>query len=63
MEGNSDPRLTLSPDSIVVGVAASSSLIATVRDAGGAIQYVPLQYVSRDQSVATVNANGAVSAV
>ena len=60
---DSAPRLTLSPDSVVVGVAQSSPLIATVRDAGGAIQYVSLQYVSRDQSVATVNANGAISAV
>jgi dienelactone hydrolase len=57
------PQLTLSPDSVVVGVYASSPLIATVRDAGGAVQYVALQYVSRDQGVATVNANGAISAV
>ena len=57
------PRLTLSPDSVVVGVYGSSPLSATVRDAGGAIQYVALQYVSRDQGVATVTADGAISAV
>lgn len=59
----SDPQLTLSLDSVVVGVFESSPLIATVRSANGAIQYVPLQYVSRDQSVATVNANGGIRAV
>jgi len=59
----SDSQLTLSADSVVVGVYESSPLIATVRSANGAIQYVPLQYVSRDQSVATVNATGAVRAV
>ena len=58
VEQDSGPRLTLSPDSVVVGVFESSPLVATVRDASGAIQYV-----SRDQGVATVNANGAVSAV
>jgi uncharacterized protein len=63
VERSGDPQLTLSPDSVVVGVFESSPLIATVRDAGGAIQHVALQYVSRDQSVATVNANGAISAV
>ena len=63
VEQNGDPRLTLSPDSVVVGVYESSPLSATVRDAGGAIQYVSLQYVSRDPGVATVNANGAISAV
>ncbi|MDF1502946.1 alpha/beta fold hydrolase [Roseisolibacter sp. H3M3-2] len=57
------PRLTLSPDSLVVGVAESSPLVATVTNAGGAVQYVPLQYVSRDPKVATVSANGAISAV
>ena len=60
---NGAPQLTLSPDSVVVGVFESSPLIATVRDASGAIQYVALEYVSRDQSVATVNANGAIRAV
>jgi hypothetical protein len=63
VEQDGDPQLTLFPDSVVVGVYESSPLIATVRDASGAIQYVSLQYVSRDQSVATVSANGAISAV
>src|SRR5688572_13730902 len=63
VEQNGDPRLTLSPDSVVVGVAESSPLIATVRNASGAIQYVALKFVSRDPSVATVNATGAISAV
>ena len=58
VEQNGGPRLTLSPDSVVVGVFESSPLVATVRDASGAIQYV-----SRDQGVATVNANGAISGV
>jgi dienelactone hydrolase len=58
VERSSDPQLTLSPDSVVVGVFASSPLIATVRDASG-----PIQYVSRDQRVATVSADGAISAV
>jgi dienelactone hydrolase len=63
VEQNGDPRLTLSPDSVVVGVYESSPLTATVRDAGGAIQYVSPRYVSRDESVATVNANGEISAM
>ena len=58
VEQNSDPQLTLSPDSVVVGVYESSALTATVRNASGAARYV-----SRDQSVATVNASGAISAV
>jgi uncharacterized protein len=64
VEPYGDRQLTLAPDSVVVGVYESSPLTATVRDASGAIQYVAsLQYVSRDQSVATVNANGAISGV
>lgn len=63
VERNGDPQLTLSPDSVVVGVYQSSPLTATVRDANGAIQHVSPQYVSRDESVATVNANGAISAL
>ena len=58
-----DPLVTLSPDSVVVGIYESSPVIATVRNASGAIQYVPLQYLSRDPGVATVGANGAISAV
>jgi uncharacterized protein len=64
VERSGDPQLTLSADSVVVGVAESSSPLAvTVRDASGAVQYVALQYVSRDQSVATVSANGAIKGV
>ena len=63
VEQKSDAQLTLSPDSVVVGEYDSSLLTATVRDASGAIQYVSLQYVSRDQRVATVDASGAISAV
>jgi uncharacterized protein len=63
VDQNGDPQLTLSPDSVVVGVYESYPLVATVRDADGMIQYGSLQYVSRDQSVATVNASGAISAV
>ena len=62
-EPDGDPQLTLSPDTVVVSVFQSSPLVATVRDAGGAVQYVALHYVSRDQGVATVNAGGAISAV
>jgi dienelactone hydrolase len=58
VEGDGDPRLTLSADSVVVGVYESSALSATVRNASGTIQYV-----SRDPGVATVNASGAISAV
>jgi dienelactone hydrolase len=63
VDQNADPRLTLSPDSLVVGIYESAPLAATVRDADGAMQDVALQYVSRDQSVATVSAGGAISAV
>jgi dienelactone hydrolase len=59
---SSDPQITLSPDSVVVGLYQTSGLNAIVRDAGGAIQ-VALRYISRDQSVATVNANGAITAL
>ena len=60
---DSAPQLALSPDSVVVGVHAWYPLVATVRDASGAIQYVSLQYVSRDPRVAAVNASGTVIAV
>jgi hypothetical protein len=63
VEQNGGSRLTLSPDSVVVGVYESSPLVATVRDAKGAIQHVPLRYVSRDPGVATVDASGAIGAV
>ncbi|HEX8273725.1 MAG TPA: alpha/beta fold hydrolase [Longimicrobiaceae bacterium] len=58
VERGADPRLTLAPDSVVVGVFESAPLVATVRDAGGAPRYV-----SRDPGVATVSAGGVVGAV
>ena len=63
VEQNGGPHLTLSPDSVVVGLYESTPLVATVRITRGATQDVSLQYVSRDQGVATVNAHGAISAV
>jgi uncharacterized protein len=64
-EGGAGAQLTLSPDSVEVWVYQSTApLAATVRDAGGATRYdVALEYLSRDPSVATVNAGGAVSAL
>ncbi|HEX8360022.1 MAG TPA: acetylxylan esterase [Longimicrobium sp.] len=58
VDPNGDPQLTLSADSVVVGVFETTPLIATVSDASEAIQYV-----SRDESVATVDASGAINAV
>ncbi|MET0396765.1 MAG: dienelactone hydrolase family protein [Longimicrobiaceae bacterium] len=63
VERNGDSHLTLSADSVVVGVYESLPLTATVRDAGGAIQHVAVRYVSRDESVAAVNAAGAITAM
>ena len=63
VEQNSDPELTLSPDTVIVGVSESYPVTATVRDAGGAVQNVSVQYVSRNQSVATVNPNGGITGV
>jgi uncharacterized protein len=65
VEQSGDPQVTLSPDSVVVGVYSfSAPLTATVRNGSGTIQTnVPLLYSSRDQSVATVSANGAINAV
>ncbi len=60
---NNDSHLTLSPDSVVVRVTQSSPLTVTVLNASGMVQHVPVTYVSRDQSVASVNANGTISAV
>ena len=63
-QSDDDPQLSLSADSVVVGVYTSASPVTvTVRNSNGSIEYLPLQYVSRDQSVATVNANGTISAV
>jgi len=58
VEPKIDPPLTLSLDSVVVVAGDGSLISATIRNASG-----PVQYVSRDQSVATVNSSGAVRAV
>ena len=65
VEQSNDPQLTLTADSVVVEVfTAAPPLAVTVRNGNGAIQYdASLNYVSRDLSVATVNANGAISGV
>jgi uncharacterized protein len=64
VEQSNDPQLTLAADSVAVGVYASLFPLAfTVRDANGLVQFVPVQYVSRDQSVATVNSNGTIRGV
>jgi CubicO group peptidase (beta-lactamase class C family) len=63
-EQNGDLQLTISVDSVAVPLFESSApLTVTVRNASGAIQYdVSLRFVSRDASVANVNANGAINA-
>jgi uncharacterized protein len=53
-----DPQLTLSRDSVVLDVGASASVTATVRNTSEAAQFV-----SRDEGVATVKADGAISGV
>ena len=58
VERKGDPRLTLSVDSVAVDVGAFALVIATVSNASG-----PAQFVSRDERVATVNADGAISGV
>ena len=65
VEQNSDAQLTLSPDTVIVGVFDSSPpLNVTVRGSNGEMQYdVSLEYASRDESVAAVNANGAINAL
>lgn len=55
---NGGPALALSADSVAVGLGDGSLLTATIRNAAG-----PVQYVSRDQHVATVSASGAIRAV
>ena len=52
VEQNGAPQLTISPDSVVVSIGDGALLTATIANASG-----PVQYVSRDQSVATVNDN------
>jgi len=56
VEQTGDPQLTLSADSVTVDVGASTSVTVTVRNTGQSAQFV-----SRDQSVATVQADGAIS--
>jgi D-alanyl-D-alanine carboxypeptidase len=58
IEQIAEPGLTLSADSVTVDVGAFSSVRATVSNTTA-----PAQFVSRDQNVATVNANGAISGV
>lgn len=59
VEQQGDPRITLFPDSIAVGVYTSSlPLSAALHNGTGTIQFV-----SRDPGVATVNASGAVHGV
>ena len=58
VDRNGDPRLTLSADSVTLYVGASASVTATAGSTTG-----PAQFMSRDQSVATVNASGAISGV
>jgi CubicO group peptidase (beta-lactamase class C family) len=53
-----DPQLSLSVDSVTVDVGASASVAATVTNTSA-----PAQFVSRDPSVATVTANGAINGV
>ena len=60
---NNPSQLTISADSVVVRVTESTPLTVTVRNSTGTIQQVPVTYVSRNQSVATVNAVGTISAV
>ena len=50
-------QLALSADSVVLVMGDGSLLTAAIRNASG-----PVQYVSRNPSVATVNANGAIRA-
>ena len=57
-QNSGDPQLTLLDDSVVVGQYQSTfPLGVTVRNGSGAA----VRYMSRDQSVATVNANGTIS--
>ena len=58
VEQRGDPELTFAADSVIVDMGASTSVTATVRNTSQ-----PAQYVSRDQNVATVSANGAISGV
>jgi uncharacterized protein len=57
-EQTADPQLTLSRDSIILDVGVSASVAATTSNTSEQVQFI-----SRDQSVATVNASGAISGV
>jgi predicted ThiF/HesA family dinucleotide-utilizing enzyme len=57
VEQTPTPYITLSADSVTVGVFDSSTITAAIFNIVG-----QTQYVSRDQSVATVSANGAIGA-
>jgi N-acyl-D-amino-acid deacylase len=54
-------QLSLSADSVAVRLSETSLLNVTVRNASGVIQYVPVTYVSRNQSVAAVSVSGLIS--
>jgi uncharacterized protein len=56
--GQNGPRLTLSSDSVILNVGLDALVTATVSNTSE-----PAQFVSRDQSVATVSASGAISGV
>jgi hypothetical protein len=58
VERGSDPRLTLSVDSVTVDVGASASVTATVLNSSE-----PARFVSRNQGVAAASASGAISGV
>ena len=58
VEPPGDPQLSLSADSVIVEVGGSASVDATLRNTSESPQFV-----SRDLSVATVNAAGAISGV
>src|SRR5688572_1535648 len=63
-QNSGDPQLTLLDDSVVVGQYQSTfPLAVTVRNGSGAVEYAAIRYMSRDQSVATVNASGTISGV
>jgi dienelactone hydrolase len=58
VDQDADPQLTLSRDSIALDVGISVSVIATVLNTSESAQFV-----SRNENVATVSANGAIKAV
>src|SRR5690606_7672031 len=58
VEQKVDPRLTLSADSVALEVGASATMTAVVLDSSE-----PALFASRDETVATVNAGGAINGV